>query len=124
MPWTDERVDNAIGVLLRAGVTIAAFVVLTGGVWFLASHGRAHPDYHVFHGEPPDLRTVTGVLKGILEWSPLTWMQFGILLLIATPVARVAFAVFAFAAQRDGTYVVITLIVLGILLYSLSGANQ
>jgi uncharacterized membrane protein len=124
MPWTDERVDNAIGILLRTGVTIAALVVLTGGVWYLARHGGAHPDYHVFHGEPPDLRTVTGVLKGILEWSPLTWMQFGILLLIATPVARVAFAVFAFAAQRDWTYVVITLIVLAILLYSLSGANQ
>ena len=102
MPWTDERVDNAIGILLRTSITIAASVVLTGGLWHLARHGGAHADYHVFHGEPPDLRTVTGVLKGILERSPLTSMQFGILLLIATPVARVAFAGFASAASETG----------------------
>jgi uncharacterized membrane protein len=46
-----------------------------------------------------------------------------LLLLVATPVARVAFSAFAFAAERDYLYVVITLIVLGILLYSLFGAG-
>ena len=46
-------------------------------------------------------------------------IQLGLLLLIATPVARVAFSVFAFAKQRDWTFVVITLIVLGLLLYGL-----
>jgi uncharacterized membrane protein len=45
------------------------------------------------------------------------------LLLIATPVARVAFSVFAFAEERDWMYVVVTLIVLGLLVYSLSATN-
>jgi uncharacterized membrane protein len=45
--------------------------------------------------------------------------SLGILLLIATPVARVIFTVFAFAHERDWTYVVVTLIVLALLLYSL-----
>jgi uncharacterized membrane protein len=40
-------------------------------------------------------------------------------LLIATPVARVLFTVFAFAYERDWTYVAVTLIVLTLLLYSL-----
>ena len=35
-------------------------------------------------------------------------IQLGLLLLIATPVARVAFSVFAFERQRDWTYVGIT----------------
>jgi uncharacterized membrane protein len=46
-------------------------------------------------------------------------IQLGLLLLIATPVARVIFSVFAFARQRDATYVLITLIVLAVLVYSL-----
>ena len=50
-------------------------------------------------------------------------IQLGILLLIATPIARVAFAVFAFAAERDKMYVVFTLIVLTILMYSLIGTS-
>jgi len=47
-------------------------------------------------------------------------IQLGLLLLIATPVARVAFSVVAFAAERDWLYVAITLIVLAILIYSLT----
>jgi uncharacterized membrane protein len=45
-----------------------------------------------------------------------------LLLLIATPIARVAFAAFAFALEKDYMYVIITLIVLAVLLYSLLGS--
>jgi uncharacterized membrane protein len=47
------------------------------------------------------------------------WIQLGLLLLIATPVARVAFSVYAFARQRDFLYVGVTLIVLTVLLFGL-----
>ena len=50
-------------------------------------------------------------------------IQFGLLLLIATPVARVAFSAVAFASRGDYMYVVITLIVLAVLLYSLFGSG-
>jgi uncharacterized membrane protein len=50
-------------------------------------------------------------------------MQLGLLLLIATPVARVAFSVFAFALQRDRLYVVVTLAVLGVLAFSMTGGQ-
>ena len=46
-------------------------------------------------------------------------IQLGLLLLIATPVARVVFSVIGFVRQRDFVYVVLTLIVLAVLLYSL-----
>jgi uncharacterized membrane protein len=48
-------------------------------------------------------------------------VQLGLLLLVATPVARVVLSVFAFARQRNPTYVVLTLIVLAVLIYSLVG---
>jgi uncharacterized membrane protein len=49
-------------------------------------------------------------------------IQFGLLVLIATPIVRVILAVAAFAIERDGLYVVIGLIVLAILTYSLTHA--
>ena len=51
--------------------------------------------------------------------DPQAIIQFGILLLIATPVARVAFLVGAFALERDRLYVAVSGLVLVILLYSI-----
>ncbi len=124
MEWNDERVDQIIGSLLRAGVIISALIVLGGGVCYLARFGLTVPDYRVFRSEPPELRSVAGVLEGVWQGHCRTLIQFGLLLLIATPVARVAFSIFAFAKQRDRTYVVVTLIVLLFLLYSLSGVGH
>ena len=117
--WTDERVERIIGSLLRDGVMLAAGVVLVGGIVYLIRHGGGQPNYLVFRGEPSDLHSVSGILKGILSLHSRSIIQFGLLLLIATPIARVVFSVFAFALERDWTYVAITLIVLAVLLYSL-----
>ena len=111
--------DRAIGNILRFGVALAALVVLAGGLWLLFTQGGVQPAWSAFRAQPSDLRSVGGVWKGVLAGRPLSWIQFGILLLIATPVARVVFAVFAFAAERDRAYVVVSTIVLVILLYSL-----
>lgn len=54
--WTDQRVDEIIGNILRVGVVVAAVVVLSGGVRYLVQHGSTIPDYRVFHGEPAYLR--------------------------------------------------------------------
>lgn len=120
--WTDERSERTIGILLRTGVLIAAIVVLAGGVLYLVHYGRMPADYRHFRGEPADLRRVGGIFGDTLAWHSRGLIQLGLLLLIATPVARVAFSVAAFALERDSKYVVITLIVLGLLLYSLAGA--
>jgi uncharacterized membrane protein len=87
----------------------------------LIRYGAALPDYGVFRGEPANLCTVSGIVPEALSFHPRGIIQLGLLLLIATPVARVAFSVLAFAWQRDRTYVIVTLIVLVILLYSLTG---
>jgi uncharacterized membrane protein len=119
----DVRVEQLMGNLLRAGVLLAAAVVLLGGVVYLARHGGADvnksPNYRVFHGEPVKLRSPGGIVEAALAGKGRGIIQLGLLLLIATPVARVVFSVIAFAGERDWTYVVLTLIVLGILLYSL-----
>jgi uncharacterized membrane protein len=115
----DKRVDEIIGNLLRTGVLIAAAVVLVGGVLYLIRFGSSHASYRLFQGEPRNLRNVSEIFHSALGLDPKGMIQFGMLLLIATPVARVAFAVFAFAYERDWTYVLVTLIVLALLVYSI-----
>jgi uncharacterized membrane protein len=117
--WNDQRIEVIIGALLRTGVILAATVVLFGGVLYLARHGHEVPNYTTFHGEPESLKSVRDIVHGALGGSARAIIQLGLLLLIATPVARVVFSAVAFAVERDNMYVVITLIVLGVLLYSL-----
>ncbi len=120
--WTDQRIENTLGNLLRAGVLLSALVVLTGGVIYLFRHGHSPADFRVFRGEPSDLRGVRGIIRDSLALRGRGIIQFGLLLLIATPVARVAFSIFGFAEERDRMYVVFTAIVFSILLYSLIGS--
>ena len=121
--WTDERVERMIGALLRWGVILAAAVILAGGAMYLVRYGSTIPDYRVFRGEPSDLRNVSGIVTGAVAWHSRGLIQLGLLLLIAVPVARVAFSVVAFALQRDRTYVVVTMIVLAVLLYGMTRAG-
>src|SRR5262245_51572243 len=117
--WSDERVEQFLGNLLRAGVVLAAVVVLAGGVVYLARHGGERVDHKVFRGEPADLRTPSGIVADAVALSGRGIIQLGLLLLVATPVARVAFSVAAFGRQRDRLYVLLTLLVLAVLLYGL-----
>ena len=115
----DKRVDEIIGILLRTGVILAAAVVLVGRNFLSRAIRLIAAHYRVFQGEPSDLRHVSAIFRDALALHARGIIQLGLLLLIATPVARVIFTVFAFAYERDWTYVVITLIVLALLLYSL-----
>lgn len=120
---SDRRFDEMIGILLRTGVLIAAFFVLSGGVLYLVRENGPVPNYHVFHSEPENFRTVPGIVHTALALRGRGLIQFGLLVLIATPILRVAFSVFAFLYERDWIYVAFTLMVLGLLLYSLLGRH-
>jgi uncharacterized membrane protein len=121
--WTDQRIEDIIGNLLRAGVLSSALVVLIGAVVYLIRHGGGHADYRVFNGEPAELRSLSGIFHQAFGFHGRGIIQLGLLLLIATPVARVAFAVWGFWEEHDRMYVGFTLIVLVILLYSLIGSG-
>jgi uncharacterized membrane protein len=121
IPPRDPRLQQAVGTLLRVGVLLAAAVVLTGGIAYLARHGAAVPDYHVFRGQPATLRSLTGIVRSAFALDERGIIQLGLLLLVATPIARVAIAGVAFAFERDRTYVLVALLVLALLLKSLLG---
>jgi uncharacterized membrane protein len=116
---SDHTVQQAIGGLLRIGVVVAAVVTCVGGALLLIQHGGDPVAHRTFVGEPAMLESLAGIVRGALALHGAAIAQLGILLLIATPVARVAFTLVAFVLQRDRTYVVITSIVLALLLYAL-----
>ncbi|MHB1033474.1 MAG: DUF1634 domain-containing protein [Pirellulales bacterium] len=121
VPWTDQQVETFLGNVLRTGVILSAAAVALGAAIYLVRHGAEMPNYEVFRGEPADLRSVAGIFQNVLLLSGRGILQFGFLLLIGTPLMRVAMSLVVFTRQRDGAYVVFTLIVLAVLVYSLSG---
>lgn len=120
--WTDRRVETIVGDLLRVGVVVSALIILAGGLVFLVRHGMEPANYRIFHGEPSDLRHVRGIVRTAVALRGRGIIQLGLLLLIATPIARVAFSLFGFAEEHDRMYMAFTGIVLIILLYSLVGS--
>lgn len=114
-----HELEMRLGTLLRAGVTLAAFVVMVGAIVYLSRHGHETPAYRDFQSEPAELRSVVAILAGSTKLHGRGIIQLGLLLLIATPIARVAFAAYGFARQRDWMYVTISTLVLLLLLYGL-----
>lgn len=117
---TDDRMEIWVGNLLRAGVLLAGAIVLIGGIIYLVRHGGQLPDYRIFHGQPSELRFVSGIFQEAISLGGRGVIQLGFLVLIATPVMRVLVSGVAFAMEHDWLYVVVVLIVLAVLLYSLN----
>ncbi len=115
----DRRLETIIGRLLQTGVLVAAATVSLGGLLYLVQSHSDHVDYRNFVPGSPDLLTLSGTVRSAAHFQSLGLIQLGLLLLIATPVARVALAVVGFALERDRLYTVVSLIVLVILAFSL-----
>jgi uncharacterized membrane protein len=116
---TDSKIERLIAALLRTGVLVAGAVVLAGGVYYVAAHGGEAADYHKFGAQPDADRLVHRIVAGAIALRPRSVIQLGVLLLIATPILRVAVSLVGFAMERDRLYVTIAAIVLALLVYSL-----
>jgi uncharacterized membrane protein len=118
--WTEHEFEQWLGKLLRGGGILSAGIVAGGGVLYLMRHGMEPPSYQVFRGEPSEFRVLPEIIEtGLTLQRRRSLIQIGLLVLVATPILRVAFSGYMFAKQGDCTYVIITFIVLTILLYSL-----
>ncbi len=115
-PISDDLVRQTellISGVLRGGVILSAIVILVGIVDFYTRRIGGRPVSFAFAHSLP------GVFQDVVRGEPLAIVALGLLILLATPVLRVAVSILAFAVERDGLYVVITSIVLSILLFSI-----
>ena len=119
----DRRLETIIGRLLQIGVLVAAATVFAGGVLYLIQSHAGRVNYRSFAPGNSELLSLPGIVHSAVHFQSLGLIQFGLLLLIATPVARVAMAVVGFALERDRLYTVVSLIVLLILAFSLIHAT-
>jgi uncharacterized membrane protein len=115
----DARMELIMGRLLQVGVLVAATVVLAGGVMYLFAHAGELSDYRVFRARPVGLRHPKALLLGIAAGDASAIILCGLLLLVATPICRVIFAVVAFILERDRLYIAVSLIVLAVLLFGM-----
>jgi uncharacterized membrane protein len=116
---TDDKLESMIGAILRSGVAAAALVAGVAGIVYLIQFHSTVIQYGKFELEGNDLRTVTGIVRSSLQFRSEAIIQLGLLLLIATPIARVALAGIGFWLERDYLYVIVSTLVLMILLFSL-----
>ncbi|MGA7342758.1 MAG: DUF1634 domain-containing protein [Terracidiphilus sp.] len=117
---TDQELDISVAAMLRFGVTLSALVVFAGGLLYLQHPWVKIPAYSHLHAAVTPLCTVTGIVGGAIHLQPRSLIQLGLVLLIATPVARVVFCVVGFARQRDLLYVAVSSVVLIVLIFGLT----
>lgn len=114
---TPDRFRTVVSGILIVGVTTSAALIAAG---FLGSLLVG------WEGSLAGATTGTGattdfgtLVSDLLAVRPIGLAQAGLVVLIATPVARVAASVVGFALEGDRLYAAITLTVLAILLTSL-----
>ena len=119
---TEDRHDMeiSVGYMLQYGVTLAAAVVLTGGVLYMrhAMH-QPLPDYGHFRNVPSPLVSFRGEWNKLLAGDASAIMGAGLLLLILTPIARVLMCIVGFTRERNLLYIAVSSTVMAVLLYSL-----
>lgn len=118
---TDYDMEQLIGQVLRYGVVISGTVAIIGGIWYLIQQGSGIANYTVFNGEPAGFTSLTGIIKGLGQGSANEIIQLGVVILIATPIIRIVFSLASFILEKDRMYIIITLIVLLIILFSMFG---
>jgi len=114
---TPERFRALVSIVLLTGVSTAAVLIAAGFLAALLVGWQGS-----LLGQAVSTRPLTdfaGMLPGLAALRPAAIAQLGLVVLLATPVLRVAASVIGFALERDRLYTAITLAVLAILLTSI-----
>nr|WP_201384027.1 TSUP family transporter [Ktedonobacter sp. SOSP1-85] len=118
VPYPYAWATALIGGVLQGGVLISAAVMLVGIILLPTRPGGLSPERLLVFPF-----TGFALVASLAQWHPQGIITLGLLLLIATPVLRVAVSIVMFAVERDHTYVFITCLVLAILLFSIFGVG-
>ncbi|WP_449435260.1 DUF1634 domain-containing protein [Pedobacter steynii] len=118
--FADRDIQIILGTLLRVGVIASMSVILIGGLVYLASNHSEIVNYSQFDSVKSGFSAVSDIFIGLGDLKGSAIIQFGVLLLIFTPIMRVVFSIFSFLIERDYLYVLIGAFVLCVILFSLS----
>jgi len=120
---TERDLELIMGKLLRYGVIISCIITGFGGIIYILQHQGVVPDYAptttAFEGTPEYLRQLSTILPRVIAFEGAAIIQLGVIVLVATPILRVVFSLFAFLYEKDYLYVVITSIVLAVIVVNM-----
>lgn len=117
--WNDLQIQSLIGAILRIGVLTSSVIVLLGGIIYLARHGGATPQYTAFKDRSAQYGNLHTLLHEAAGMHGRDIIQLGLMVLIATPIARILFSAIGFMLEKDYLYIGICLLVLGIIAFSM-----
>lgn len=115
--------QQLVGNTLRIGVSLACLVAFEGGLLYLIHHGGESFDIGMYkdfsYANAPqhaDYTTLSGIWAGLTSFTAVGWIQTGVLILILTPIMRVALSLVDFIKERDWLYALITAVVLAVII--------
>lgn len=114
----DAALEKVIGQVLRYGVLLSSVLVAAGGIIYLFRHGSELPRFHEFRGEPSKMREMRPLWAAVLHGEGRPLIQLGLLVLIATPIARILLSVGGYWREKDYLYVALTVVVLTVILWN------
>jgi uncharacterized membrane protein len=118
----DHDIEQFIGLQLRFGVLLSSFIVLMGGILYLMQSGSMPlPHYQLFIGQKAGLTTGREIWHSVTGMEAKGIIQFGVIVLIATPILRILFSLIGFIFEKDRLYIGITMVVLSVMMISIFG---
>lgn len=117
-----REIGLILGKVLRIGVYSACIIAAIGGIIYMFYDNAILPNYKAtteFTGTAENLRDFKDIFRGVLALNGASIIQLGVIVLIATPIIRVALSIFTFLYEKDYLYVVITIIVLCIIMINM-----
>lgn len=103
-----HRLDRMVSRVLAVGLAVAVVLMLTGAVVALVREGPSLPSEV----------SVTEMPRSLAALEPEGFLTLGLLVLLATPIARVLTLVVGFARSKSRVFCYMSLAVLGILALS------
>lgn len=120
---SNQQLEKKMGTILLVGTLLALALVIIGGGWYLIENGAA-PLQTELLSVSHDQTSLTQILEKALSLSPISLIELGLLTLVATQVIRVGLLVWFYFRLHDYWFVLISLFVFLVLVYSLFSGNM
>jgi uncharacterized membrane protein len=123
--------QSVLSKTLLYGVILSTIIIVIGLVYMAGTYSTGYTcdftsaslgcilNYNaaaIPHGDYPN--TLFSIASGVAQLKPFAIIQLGVIVLLATPVFRVFASLVLFAIEKDRPFILITLFVLLVLLFS------
>lgn len=115
---SEKKITHWLGRILQVSIIISIALVMIGGISFLLQHGSKSLDHNIFLATSYDIDILT-IWQNEWLFSPIRLIELGLLTLVMAQILRVALLSYYYIAIRDYWFMLFSLFILSIILYSL-----